>query len=130
MSSNWDDIIVEAEEGRFVGREKELELFRQEIQRETPRFLIFYISGQGGVGKSTLLGQYRTFARDTGFLLADTDEMQRDVPSVLGRFAQQLIEQGVRLKQFEERYKTYRQKMDEIENDPQAPQGLAALLSR
>jgi hypothetical protein len=30
----------------------------------------------------------------------------------------------------DERYKVYRQKIDEIESDPEAPQGLAALVSR
>lgn len=130
VGGNWDDLITEAEAERFVGREEELYLFRKEIRLFRPRFIIFYITDQGGVGKSTLLGRYRTVAENVGFLLADTDEQQRDVPSVLGRFAHQFSEQGVQLKRFNERYKTYRQKMDEIENDPQAPQGLAALLGR
>lgn len=129
-NGNWDDLINEAESERFVGREQELELFRKEIGLARPRSLIFYITGQGGVGKSTLLGRYRTVAEAAGFLLADTDELQRDVPSVLGRFARQFSEQGIHLKRFNERYKLYRQKMDELENDPQAPQGLAALLGR
>ncbi len=127
---SWDDLINEAEAERFVGREQELDLFRREISLPRPRSIIFYITGQGGVGKSTLLGRYREMAQAAGFLLADTDELQRDVPSVLGRFAQQLAVQGIQLKRFNERYKTYRQKMDEIESDPQAPQGLAALLGR
>ncbi|HEY1351716.1 MAG TPA: tetratricopeptide repeat protein [Ktedonobacteraceae bacterium] len=130
MNGNWDDLITEAEAERFVGREQELDLFRKEMSLPRPHSLIFYITGQGGVGKSTLLGRYRAFAEAAGFLLADTDELQRDVPSVLGRFARQFSEQGIQLKRFNERYKTYRQKMNELENDPQAPQGLAALLGR
>jgi hypothetical protein len=61
--NNWGNIIDEADAERFVGREHELETFRQQIKRL-------------------------------------------------------------------ERYKTYRQKMDAIENDPKAPQGLAAMLGR
>ncbi len=49
---------------------------------------------------------------------------------MLGRFAQQLTEQGFPLKDFNERYKTYRQKMHEIENDPEAPQSVTAMLTR
>jgi tetratricopeptide (TPR) repeat protein len=41
-----------------------------------------------------------------------------------------LTEQGYFLRHFNERYKTYRQRIDEIENDPEAPQGLAALVGR
>ncbi len=52
------------------------------------------------------------------------------MPAVLGHFAQQLNEQGFSLKPFDDLYKTYRQKMHEIENDPEAPHGLAATLAR
>jgi hypothetical protein len=34
------------------------------------RYLIFYITGQGGVGKTTLLNRYREIAQDFSFLLA------------------------------------------------------------
>jgi AAA+ ATPase superfamily predicted ATPase len=108
---DWGEIIDKEEAERFVGREKELETFRQQINRTPPRYLIFYITGQGGVGKTTLLNRYREIAKDLSFLLADCDELQRDIPAVLGRFAHQLAEQGYSLKRFNERYKTYRQKM-------------------
>ena len=126
----WDEIIDEAEAEQFVGREQELETFRVQINLARPRYLIFYITGQGGVGKTSLLNRYKEIAQDYGFLLTDCDEQQKDVPSVLGRFAHQLADQGISLKHFEERYKTYRQKIHEIESDPEAPQGLAAILGR
>lgn len=127
---DWDKIIDEAEAERFVGREQELDIFRKQINSAPPRYLIFYITGQGGSGKSALLNRYRDIARDNGFLLADSSEQERDVPSMLGRFAQQLAKQDYPLKHFDDRYKTYRQKMNEIENDPKAPQGLATMLGR
>lgn len=168
---NWDDFIDRREAERFIGREQELEAFRQEIlglvspadkhsrpswftrfvlrflrrlpdgqpavssrfSPETtvsPRYLIFYISGQGGVGKTTLLNRYREIARSSHLLLAESDERQKDIPAILGQFAHQLSEQGAPLKHFSERYKVYRQKMYEIENDPKAPQGWGALLGR
>src|SRR6266702_5883338 len=127
---NWDEIIDDAEAERFVGREQELNTFRQQINRTHPRYLIFYITGQGGVGKTTLVNRYHEIVKDFGFLEGDCDEQQRDVPAVLGRFAHQLTEQGFPLKHFDERYKTYRQKLHEIESDPDAPQGLASLLGR
>ena len=129
-AGSWGDILEEAEAERFVGREHELDALIKEISLARPRYLIFYIMGQGGVGKTTLLNRFRKTAQDAGFLLTDSDEQQRDVPTVLGRFARQLAAQGHSLKCFHERYKLFRQKMDEIENDPQAPQGLAAMLGR
>ena len=127
---DWDEIIDEAEAERFVGRENELELFRQQVRLDKPRYLIFYITGQGGSGKTTLLNRYQDIARGFNFVITSCDEKQRDVPAVLGRFAQQLAEQGFPLKHFDEQYKMYRQKLHEIENDPEAPQGLAAMLGR
>ena len=131
LMGDLGDIIDKAEAARFVGRENEIESFRQYVNLTPPTYIIFYITGQGGVGKTALLNRYREIARsEFAFLLAGCDEQQRDIPAVLGHFAQQLSAQGVPLKHFNERYKTYRQKMHEIENDPTAPQGLAALLGR
>src|SRR5579864_6951286 len=113
---DWGEIIDKEEAERFVGREQELETFSQQINRTQPRYLIFYLTGQGGVGKTTLLNRYREIAKDSSFLLTDCNELQRDIPAVLGRFARQLAEQGYPFKRFNERYKIYRQKMDEIEN--------------
>ncbi len=129
-AGSWDDILDETEAKLFVGREQELAVFRQQISLGKPDYLIFYITGQGGVGKSTLLNRYRDIAKDAGFLLADCDEQQKSIVAVLGRFSHQLAEQTFPLKRFEDRYRIYRQRMSEIENDPEAPQGLATLMGR
>ena len=128
---NIDDILKKAEAERFVGRKHEIESFRRYINLTPLTYIIFFITGQGGVGKTALLNRYQAIARNEyGFLVAGCDEQQRDIPTVLGHFAQQLSANNTPLKHFNERYKTYRQKMNEIENDPAAPQGLAALLGR
>ena len=88
-SGDWNDIIDNAEAECFVGREQELNIFRQEIGCTPPRYLVFYITGQGGVGKSTLLNRYQEMAKERGFLILDADEQQHDVPAVLARFAHQ-----------------------------------------
>jgi tetratricopeptide (TPR) repeat protein len=126
----WGDLIDAADDEQFVGRERELEQFEQEIGRQEPRKIIFFVSGQGGVGKSTLLDRYRGIAEGFGFVVATSDEQQRDIPSVLGRFAEELADEGFELPRFAERYRTYRQRRSEIEADPDAPQGLAALVGR
>ena len=52
------------------------------------------------------------------------------MPAVLGHFAQQLTDLSFPLRRFNDRYKIYRQKMHEIESDPEAPQGLASGIVR
>ncbi|MCI0393791.1 MAG: tetratricopeptide repeat protein, partial [Chloroflexi bacterium] len=130
MSGTWDDIFETAEKEQFVGREQELALFQQELGQARPRRLIFYISGQGGVGKTSLLQRYQETAATLGFLVAESDEQQGDMPTILGHFARQMAAAGHRLGEFGERYEKYRQLRQEIETDPDAPQGLAGLLAR
>ena len=52
------DIIDKAEAERFVGQEHEIESFRQHISSIPPTYIFFYITGQGGVGKTALLNLY------------------------------------------------------------------------
>jgi hypothetical protein len=49
LMGDLGDIIDKAEAERFVGREHEIESFRQYINRTPPTYIIFYITGQGGV---------------------------------------------------------------------------------
>src|SRR5690348_16611031 len=109
VDGDWNEAFEDAEAEYFVGREQELESFLLNLRLTKPRFLIYYITGQGGVGKSTLLNRSKVTVQGYDFLLADCDEQQHDIPSVLSRFAQQLTEQGFPLKDFHERYIIYRQ---------------------
>ncbi|WP_069804142.1 tetratricopeptide repeat protein [Thermogemmatispora onikobensis] len=127
---DWSQIIHQSEGERFVGREQELALFLEELRREPPRTLIFYLTGQAGVGKTTLLRRFQALARELGFLVAECDERQRDVLAVLGHLAAQFDQRGLRLKAFEDRHRLYYQRLHEIESDPQAPRGQGGLSVR
>jgi AAA ATPase domain len=58
----------------FVGRERELALFRQWLEAEPSDPVILNVSGPGGVGKSTLLRAFRriALARGRPVVLADS----------------------------------------------------------
>lgn len=125
---SWDDIFEEAEEKDFIGREKEIANFNQSLNHPRP-IPIYYISGQGGVGKTELLKQFQKTAKNLGYIIALSNDEQSDIPTVLGRFAKDLIEAGQKLNDFSERYKVYRRLRQEIETDIEAPQGLAGILA-
>ena len=72
----------------------------------------------------------RKIAEEFGALTSLTDDAETDVPSAMGRIAEQLEEQGHPLKAFSERYKVYRQRKQELEVDPDAPQGLTTSMTR
>ncbi len=125
-----NDLRQAKETARFAGRTHELTLFRDELLAAAPRRQIFYITGQAGAGKSTLLDHYQEIATTNGFVCAETNEQQHDIPTMLNHLAQQFSDQGHPLTTFEQRYMLYRQKLAEIEHNPQTPQELAALFGR
>ncbi len=51
----------------FIGRKEELRLFEESIdalvRRDAPRYSVFLIHGEGGIGKTTLLRKYEELAR-------------------------------------------------------------------
>ena len=60
------DRLAAARQGRFVGREAELQLFRLALLATEPPFAVLHIYGPGGVGKTTLLQEYARLATDSG----------------------------------------------------------------
>jgi hypothetical protein len=58
------DRLAAARRGRFVGRAAELELFRRALLADPPPFVVLYLHGPGGVGKTSLLREYARVAVD------------------------------------------------------------------
>ncbi|MEM7557239.1 MAG: ATP-binding protein, partial [Cyanobacteria bacterium P01_A01_bin.84] len=131
------DIHKARQQNSFVGREEQIKIFSRNLnlplEVERDRF-IFNVWGQGGVGKTTLLKQFRKIAEENKQYLktvtALTDDDQKSVPEAMGRLAAQFEEKGHKLGKFTERYKVYRQKQQELESDPEAPQGFSAFLGK
>ena len=127
------EILRRRQREEFVGREEQLIFFRRNLRWEIDdprRRFVINISGQGGVGKTWLLRRFGKIAEEFAAVTAYTDETEDDVPSVMGRIAEQFDAQGYPLKAFAERYRVYRQRRQEIEADPDAPQGFPAFLGR
>jgi tetratricopeptide (TPR) repeat protein len=126
MAKSLQDRLKQRRSSNFVGREQQLELFRQNLRRSLDSedyYFIFSVHGQGGVGKTTLLKKYRSLAKEADALTAYTNEETKSIPEVLARFAQQLKEQDAELSDFDKRYKTYLQEKKRLEADPEAPKG-------
>ncbi|MEH2037480.1 tetratricopeptide repeat protein [Nostoc sp.] len=127
------DILKQRQQSGFVGREDQVNQFRQNLalpSEDDRRHFVYNVWGQGGVGKSTLLRQFRKIADEAKIISAYIDEAEKTIPEVMGRLAEELERQGHKLTQFTERYKVYRQKRQELETDPEAPQGFSAFVGR
>src|SRR2546423_15173179 len=56
------EVLSLREADLFVGRERELALFRHWLEAEPPDAVILNVSGPGGMGKSMLLRAFRRMA--------------------------------------------------------------------
>ena len=63
---SFGEEIQKLEDSFFVGRKTELELFRNFILTEENNKRILNVCGTGGIGKSTLLDQFRRVSEQNG----------------------------------------------------------------
>src|SRR5262245_22698064 len=49
---------------RFVGRDREIDVFRSALLAGEPPFVALHVNGPGGVGKTTLLDEFARVARE------------------------------------------------------------------
>ncbi len=132
MSPGWKGVIDQRRKESFVGRQDHLRLFSNNFETDPPAHLLFFVVGEGGVGKTTLLGQYEELAAEPGVdaIVVLCDDAQPSPAAAMGHIAEKLAEHGVRFKEFDERYKAYRAHKEEVESDPKVPRGALNLVVR
>src|SRR5438067_582473 len=86
---------ISNQQSNFLGRNLELNFFINYIlQPDFPAYNIIYISGQGGIGKSTLLARFIDEINSTTFhdycLSAIINEQQSTSTNIMEKFAKQL----------------------------------------
>lgn len=112
------EIVRKRQKQEFVGRDKQVELFRHHLSLpidDNERRFIFSVYGQGGVGKSTFVKQCQHIAQESGAITALTDEAEQNIVDTLVRFAQQFEKQGKPLFRFTERHRQYTQQQQQLE---------------
>ncbi len=135
-STSFQDLFKEQqkEESReaFFGRGDEIARFREVLAQPTEdrRLLFFNAYGQGGVGKSFLLKRFQQIAHEHKVLTAWSNDGQRSIIDVMAQLSEDLRAQGARLKSFEDRLKTYREKRSELEADPELPASFLEFLGQ
>ena len=78
------------QEGYFVGRKDEVASFRVNLALpyEEKKY-VWHVSGQGGIGKTTLLKRYQAIAYEQGAEVGWVDESQTNILDVINRIVQQ-----------------------------------------
>ncbi|WP_165767963.1 LuxR C-terminal-related transcriptional regulator [Virgibacillus indicus] len=91
-----DDIINEFEGELFVGRKKEIEIFRQHTESSHHDAKVLHIYGTGGIGKTYLLSEYSRIAEQDGilFLMISSEDFHH-TPSGFVEYLCSLIEMKI-----------------------------------
>jgi chromosomal replication initiation ATPase DnaA len=121
--------LKRAQASNFVGREEQLDIFRKNIMAEIPLYPFLLIAGQGGVGKSTLLGQFRAMCDENRIPHALTDYPEGTPSAAMNRLAMTLEKAGHSLNSFRERYQKYLQLEEKIQKEPDKPDTFGQIFS-
>lgn len=109
------ELIRRRRRSGLVGRQGEQTAFREALkqpQEEATQFL-FHIHGPAGVGKSTLVRQLESAARESKALTAYVDESVADAMEAMEAISSQFAQQGTEFKSFDRLLATYRQRRHE-----------------
>ncbi|MGH9759807.1 MAG: hypothetical protein ACREAC_03080, partial [Blastocatellia bacterium] len=129
---SWKEVRDQRRKENFVGRAEHLRIFKDNFVSDGPEYMVFSVTGEGGVGKSALLGQFENIVglSDPKALVVTCDDRYFSPVSVMSNIAETLANADIRHKEFDERSKQYRDLQGEIARDPKAPHGAAELLGR
>lgn len=127
------DEIRRRQQSGFVGRQGQVVQFEDNLRLpvyDEQRWFLFNIHGDAGIGKTYLTKRLRQIAIGSGSITAYLDETLGDPVSVMIAIAEAFSRDGIRLEEFEKRVAIYRRRRRELEADPNAPDGVAAFLTK
>lgn len=132
-SQSLQSIIARRQSRGLFGREAQLDRFAAnlELPVDDPRKrFLFNVHGVGGVGKTLLLKQLRQVAQEHGMVGAGIDHRVFSAVEAMGELARQLADAGIEMKEFTRLEAVYEQRLSEIGADPEAPSGVATVMTR
>jgi tetratricopeptide (TPR) repeat protein len=126
INLTWDDPEFDDEFENFVGRADKINIFRENFNGERPRWMVLSITGEGGVGKTTLLNQFSRMARmnEIEANVIKCDDHQQTPVEVMAFIAEELAKLKITNREFDGRLSKYRQLREQAEKDPNVFRGL------
>lgn len=120
------------QEGTFVGRAEPLAQFEHNLALpvdDVRRRFVFSVHGAAGIGKTSLIGQWRQLAESRGCATGYVGTAD-DVLSALGLLATTLAESGAECTTLSRKLAQYRKDLRTVDSDPNTPAGISSLLTR
>lgn len=120
------------QEGTFVGRAEPLAQFEHNLALpvdDVRRRFVFSVHGAAGVGKTTLVGQWRKLAESRGCATGYVGTAQ-DLLSALEQLATTLAGSGAECPTFGKKLAQYKKDRRTVDADPNTPAGISSLMTR
>lgn len=130
---SFQEILRRRQQAGFVGREDQLAEFDANLSLagdDPRRKFVYWIHGDGGVGKTLLLAQFRAIAADRAVATAYLNEGVSDIPDAMYAIHRTLGDCGEKLKSFAKLYGSYRTRRRAVESDADIPKGAPAILAQ
>lgn len=113
----------------FPGRGKLLKQFRDNLLRSSKqRFYIFNIYGEGSVGKTFFLNEFKNVAITSGAFATLIESKLNDIPSVIEKIYSDLKAISISNPILEDHYSTYTRLKAELENDSSITKNITDLI--
>ncbi|NBD36195.1 MAG: tetratricopeptide repeat protein [Chloroflexi bacterium] len=126
-AQTWGDLLRQRSSHLFVGREQEQETFRLNFIYAVPKFLLFAIHGEPGVGKSALMARFRRITQEHDGLTAWVNSTQlgptpRETQlRTMRAIARQFARVDTPLLPFEDGYAEYETALESVAADAAPP---------
>ncbi len=126
-AQTWGDLLRRRSSHLFVGREQEQETFRLNFIYNVPKYLLFAIYGEPGVGKSALMARFRRITQEHDGLTAWVNSTQLGATPretrlrTMRAIARQFARVDVPLLPFEDGYAEYETALASVAADAAPP---------
>jgi AcrR family transcriptional regulator len=130
---SFQDAVRRRQAAGFTARTDELARFRANLALpvdDPGRRFIFAVHGDGGVGKTFLSRRLRELADGHGSVTAWVDDRVFGVPEAMQALAADLSRSGGETGGFDKVLSNYLRRRREVADDPDAPAGTAAFITR
>jgi len=114
-------LIKRTQADNFVGRKNERELFERYVVASDSHYPLIFVSGQGGVGKTTLLGQFQSICLTQKLPYGLTNHLQTSVLEVMSHLSQQFTQNGYSLNKFNDCHHKLLLLQEKIAKEPDQP---------
>lgn len=124
MKNGMREVKTKLKNSFFVGRDKELEYLRKLLYQKA-ECTIFYIHGEGGIGKSTLLQEFEQICKEERVPVALIDErVEKGTYPILEAIHNQFNDTRIKTKEYDKGFEKYLKLLAKLRTNKNIPKSV------